>query len=371
MVTRTPNYAPALEVLTWAQAEGHLSESLRAELEQTWSRLVAGEEVSRQLSHVFAQRPDVLVLNGVEFPCDDKTIAFDHVVCTRRSVHFMDSGSVCDDAEIDPAGNWHRRSPDRLMPIPAPLPQLQERASAFFAMLERHRHLFLPGCTETGWQRFRDRWTPYYWVVKAKGRVVDGWRMKAYRDVLVDVHQIAGTLLKHETTFTTPILRRLCHRLEPGDCRAVSRSGLRLLGAVLRRQDKAPVPVKCVAGRIRECWPDMPNSLRQALDRVVDQATRHPDSQVTATDMLLKLHYCVFCRSEQLEMENNGGGYHFHCNACGKSFEIEATCTDCGGPAALIRSHRTFFSRCTSCRHERVFFMNPSGTGSMEAPAVA
>lgn len=321
----------------------------------------AGAEAERQLAHYlkrkFADRQDVRVFNNLRFEAEggDDAAQIDHLIFHRHGFIIVESKSVTSKVKINERGEWQRLWNGHFEGMPSPLLQAQRQADFLKKLLNQHKDslrnkVFLLN------RSANFKLCPFEVLVAISDRgIIDGTVPEGVFKADQIPDKVEQIIRRHSNTAFSFNLKDGMDKFPDEEMEKIVKFFMAMhKPRVVQERTTSSTSVsqeegERAASKMAVAPPMSPLTMIEAA--MQNQAE-------IATPAALKTTSCPSCNTERVHILYGQYGYYYRCQACGKSFNIDATCPKCGNKAKIRKDKESFYRECSGCNHHELCHVN-------------
>jgi DNA-directed RNA polymerase subunit RPC12/RpoP len=362
MIAKHVNYKAASSLYATALAKAGVGERLQANFAIQRSCLDSQKDMAAALSNVFLKIKDVHVLNHLQLAHNDAIAYIDHLLISRDAISIIDSQTAAVSIFLEEDGSWARVINDQRFPVQSPFALCDEKLNVLIDYLATQMGRALGEHDAEREAAFHADFRRQRYASLGPGAEIAGIRPKSHTEIIRPASHLTDPILTFhhfEKPKRPKFSFRRKNRPKPPK-HILSSEELKSLVDFLVDHDSAVSPVLAAARTISQRCRPLPPALEDVIRRIQEDTERGAPCDTMATDSLAVFHLCRTCASNRLQLELTEATRKFVCLDCDAITPVDVKCPGCGAEGELVQRRRTFFIRCPKCRHERVFFVNPT-----------
>lgn len=321
----------------------------------------AGAEAERQLAHYlkrkFADRKDVLVFNNLRFEDEggDDAAQIDHLIFHRHGFIIVESKSVTSKVKINERGEWQRLWNGHYEGMPSPLLQAQRQADFLKKILNRHKDslrnkVFLLN------RSANFNVCPFEILVAISDRgIIDGKVLEGVCKADQIPDEVEKIIHRHKTAAFRLSLKDGADKFPDEEMDRIAKF-LVEMHKPRSAQESVKNSVPAIKGEN-----ERPSPMTEVIPIMSPLAMIEAEMQSkveTATAATPQATLCPACNTDRVHILYGQYGYYYRCQACGKSFNIDFTCPQCGIKAKIRKEKEQFFMECGGCNRRELHHVN-------------
>jgi len=298
--------------------------------------------------------------NHLQLAHKDAVIQIDHLLISTDALSIIDSQTASCSVFTEEDGSWARIINGQRYAIQSPFELCDGKLEALIDYIAAQMGRFLNSRNVERETAFRESFRRQRFAALGPGAELTGLRPKSHTAIIRPARGLI-TPLRAFHSFEKPKRSFFSFRKKnPPPMHIFSSKELKALVDFLTSHDSAGSPVLSAARTISERCRPLPPALGAMIQRIEEDTQDEVPCDTMATDSLSVFHLCRECNSDRLQLELTEATRRFLCLECDAATPVNVSCPKCGKEADLVQSRRTVFIRCPGCRHERVFYVNPS-----------
>lgn len=360
MIAKQVNYKTASALFATALAKTKAANRLQTDFILQRSCLAGQEEMAAVLSEALASDKSIYVLNYLQLAHKDSVVHIDHLLLSPDALSIIDSQTTSCSVFTEENGSWARVVNDQRFSVQSPFELCDGKLEALIDYIAAQMHRFLSDRNVERETAFREYFRRQRFAALGPGAELAGLRPKSHTEIIRPARRLIDPLRAFHS-FGKPKRPLFSFRKKsPIPLHILSRKELKALVDFLITHDSAVSPILSAARTISQRCRPLPPALGDMIRRIQEDTGNEISCDTMASDSLAVFHLCRECNSNRLQLELTEATRRFVCLECDAVTPVNVSCPQCGKDSDLLQRRRTIFIHCPGCRHERVFYVNPS-----------